>query len=409
MARENSNAIGINEKKVGEDENPVGIYIHIPFCIRKCPYCDFYSITNLDLIPNYVRALVKEIGNTRPMPFFVDTIYFGGGTPSLLAPPQIQSILEAVYKKFKIDPRPEVTLEVNPGSIRSKHLIDFIHSGVNRINMGVQSFQDKNLSFLGRIHTSEQARQSLLNARKAGFNNIGLDLIYGLPGQERAQWEKDLAQAIDFGPEHLSCYMLTMEQGTPLYKNYQLKMFTPLSEDKLKDFFETAMDILGNCGYFHYEISNFARISGPEQNRISSAAFQSRHNRKYWTGAPYLGFGPGAHSFISPVRYWNLPSVAGYMEALNKKRLPVEEKEILTREQEMMEFIYLGLRTAEGIDTKKFDQKFNADFKKMSADVLEALLSHQYLVLSGHHIRMSRMGMVLLDGIAGKLIEAIVP
>ena len=379
----------------------------MPFCIRKCPYCDFYSITDLGRLKSYVSAVIAEISMTATMPFWVDTIYFGGGTPSLLTPLQVESILETINKNFKVHPGAEITLEVNPGAIKEARFREYISSGVNRINIGVQSFLEKNLLFLGRIHTSRQAQEALVLAGDAGFKNIGLDLIYGLPGQDESQWLEDLKKATGFGLEHLSCYMLSLEPGTRLYKNHRKGKFSVLPDEKVKDLFEITMAFLEDNGYFHYEISNFAKIDRLNPNPSDIYKFQSRHNRKYWTGEPYLGFGPGAHSFFSPVRYWNLRSVAGYIETVTGGHLPLDDREILTEEQQMTEYIYLGLRTSAGIDTKKFDRQFSTNFDVMFSHVLENMFLQDFLVLSAHQIRLTRKGMVFLDTIAGEFIEAI--
>jgi oxygen-independent coproporphyrinogen-3 oxidase len=282
---------------------PGGIYIHIPFCIKKCDYCDFYSVADLSLEQDFVNALVKEITLTAKQAVFpCDTIYLGGGTPSVLKPENIQKIITTIFQNFSILSDSEITIEVNPGTVNPDTLKAYIQAGINRINIGVQSFNDDNLRFMGRIHSAQDAKKSVKWAEDAGFVNMGIDLIYGLPKQNRELWIEDIEKAVNHNPAHLSCYMLTFEHGTPLDRRRIKGEFSLLNDKTAGDLFETTINFLEDKGYTQYEISNFAKTKGQ----------RSRHNLKYWSFAPYIGLGPSAHFFMFPKRQWNYRSLISY-------------------------------------------------------------------------------------------------
>lgn len=373
---------------------PGGIYVHIPFCERKCPYCDFYSITDLSLRKGFIDALEREIEMTDAGALHFDSLYIGGGTPSLLVPDDIGRIVDTVLEAFTFSADVEITLEVNPATVDFDKIGGYRQAGINRLNIGVQSFQNRNLKFLGRIHNSTEAEEAVTLARKAGFDNIGLDLIYGLPGQTRAEWIGDLRRAVDLHPEHLSCYMLTFETGTPLDINRQQGRVVPLPEAEVGRLFELTVEFLQDHGYCQYEISNFGAVRAP-----AGEPMVSRHNQKYWTFAPYLGFGPGAHSFVAPERYWKYRDVSLYMQYLAAGRLPVEEKERLTGEQLMIEAIYLGLRMTRGIDLDKFTAMFNLDFRHVFQETIAGFEKDGLLTVSNRYCFLTRKGMALLDSI----------
>jgi putative oxygen-independent coproporphyrinogen III oxidase len=371
-----------------------GLYIHIPFCEKKCFYCDFYSVTDRSQIPLFLAALQKEMQLASPVSLVFDTLYIGGGTPSVLETDDVARIIASAFKYFRILPEAEVTMEVNPGTVTPQELTNYRHSGVNRLNIGVQSFQAENLRFLGRIHTVDQALLSLNWARQAGFANVGLDLIYGLPAQKQTNWLDDLARAVDISPEHLSCYMLTRESGTPLDKEVAADRVRLAGEDTLRGLFETTIDYLTAHGFLHYEVSNFARLA-----ETIDSPWKSRHNSKYWSLAPYIGLGPSAHSFIEPERYWNHKSVQTYIRKLQAGKLPVAEKEKLTREQLLMEAIYLGFRTTRGIDLAGMRQKFGIDFLTYFAGVIADFEKEGFLKITETHCALTVQGMALLDSI----------
>ncbi|MBW2165384.1 MAG: radical SAM family heme chaperone HemW [Deltaproteobacteria bacterium] len=369
-----------------------GIYIHIPFCIKKCPYCDFYSITDQSLKQPFVEALIREMQMVSSHPLVCDTLYFGGGTPSVLKPENIGRIIENAYELFNISTDTEITIEVNPGTVTTEKLKGYQGVGINRINIGVQSFNDEFLDFLGRIHSTNDANRTIKWARKAGFDNIGIDLIYGIPGQTKKTWLSDLQRAIEFEPEHLSCYMLTYEKGTPLDRERRQGRFKPVADSLLSELFETTIEYLTAHSYVQYEISNFAK----------NASKISRHNMKYWSFSPYMGFGPSAHSFIEPRRYWNCRSVKKYIENIKEGRVAIEEKEILSKEQRMMEMVYLGLRKTEGIDIDAIDENLGINFRQIFTEKIKQLEEDGYIlpIQPKNHCMLSRKGMLFLDSIA---------
>ena len=236
-----------------------GLYIHIPFCLSKCGYCSFYSIKSLDLIPEFIDALKKEIKAYSKLFKTFDTIYIGGGTPSLLTIQQLKTIFKTINKSYKIDPHAEITMEVNPGDVSLEYFQALRSLGINRLNIGVQSFDDNILKFLGRRHNSAEAVSAIYDSRKAGFDNIGIDLIYGIHDQKIPLWKKTIQQALSYAPEHISCYQLSLETGTPLHKEYARQGINLPTEKEQLIFFQTTADKLENAGYIHYEVSNFAR------------------------------------------------------------------------------------------------------------------------------------------------------
>ncbi len=380
---------------------PAGIYIHIPFCAQKCLYCDFYSVTDLSLQDAFIKALEQEIAATKSRLLF-DSLYIGGGTPSLLPARQIGRIIACIYRQFNLDASAEITLEVNPGTVTRETLKAFRESGVTRLNIGVQSFQDDSLRWLGRLHSALEAKNAILWARTAGFDQIGMDLIYGIPGQSRHMWTADLHQAISLYPEHLSCYMLTCEPDTPLDRMRQRKEFTAMPDEDVCGLFETTVAELAENGYPLYEISNFARkdSENPHINR-------SRHNQKYWSGAAYLGFGPAAHSFLCPVRYRNHRNIGTYLADAENGRLPVAEKETLTLQQQLMEMVFLGLRTREGISTQQFDDKSGRSFETLYQDLLTDPELKAFFGLTPERCALTLQGMIFLDSIAAMFVDRI--
>ncbi|MEW6076861.1 MAG: radical SAM family heme chaperone HemW [Thermodesulfobacteriota bacterium] len=373
---------------------PAGIYIHVPFCRKKCAYCDFYSLTDQSLIDAYVTALKKEAAMVlSEKAMAVDTIYFGGGTPSVLNLNQITEIISLINLLSNIYTDSEITVEVNPESAGREWLKAVREAGVNRVSIGIQSFDDNALAFLGRIHSAGRGLEAVAAARSAGFDNIGLDIIYGLPGQTRTDLEADLSRAIALAPEHISCYLLTMETGTPLEGALRRKAFVPLSDARQSDLFLAAAEVLTANGYLHYEISNFA--CRPET--------RSRHNTKYWQRVPYAGLGPAAHSYTGSVRYWNVRDVSDYVERLSADRSPRQADELLTARQKMMESLYLGLRLAEGLEIDAFNREFSTDFQILFAPVLAEHRSTGMLEMAQGRCRLSTRGMLFHETIAAEL------
>ncbi len=379
---------------------PSGIYIHVPFCRVKCPYCDFYSISRLDRINAYMDALLAELAIYRPLAGRVDSIYLGGGTPSLLSSEQVASIIEATADGFALANDVEITLEVNPGTVTRESLQAFRRIGVNRLNIGLQSLDDDALRMLGRIHTSRQGLRTCDWARSAGFDNLGLDLIYARPGQTNQVWRKEMGAVLSLEPEHLSCYTLTIEPGTPMAAYVSKGHLKPLKEGIAGKLFDTTIDFLEARGYRQYEISNFARhrANDPVDRR-------SRHNRKYWNLVPYLGFGPSAHTYRDGTRWWNYRSIEHYLSAVAAGASPIAGSERLTRDQQIMEFVFLGLRQVEGIDIDHFADRFNENFNSIFKAPLKKLSTEDLLKLSPGRVRLTRNGMRFMDTVVGTLLS----
>ena len=369
--------------------------MHIPFCVKKCPYCDFYSITDTSLEPRFISAVISEMDMICNLPFKFDTLYIGGGTPSVLETELITRIIETASGLYKLLPDSEITIEVNPGTVQPEKLREYKNAGVNRISIGVQSFQENNLNFLGRIHTVKDADLAIKWARDAGFENIAIDLIYGIPGQTRETWLCDLEQAVLYEPEHLSCYMLTFESGTPMEKNLQKGSFKPMGGKKVGELFTATIEFLTGKGYAQYEISNFARAKN----------LRSRHNQKYWSFAPYIGLGPSAHSFIKPKRCWNKTSVTAYIKDLEEGRIPIDGQEVLSKEQMMTESIFLGLRKADGIDVSKFNSIFDENFFKIFEKQIDNFEKKGLMVTNQTSCALTVKGMLFLDSITSMLVS----
>ena len=380
-----------------------GLYIHIPFCVRKCPYCDFYSLTDLALKPKFLKALLREMELVAAEALHFDTLYIGGGTPSVYEYKDIGQIVAAVLRNFEFAPDAEITIEVNPGTVSIEQLKGYREVGLNRINIGVQSFNQENLDFLGRIHGAKEAHKAITDAHKAGFRNIGLDLIYGLPDHSKPGWLEDLTQAVQYDATHLSCYMLTYEKGTPHHRDLKAGRLQPLADENACALFEATIGFLEDHGYLQYEISNFARPGKDGKPLVS------KHNLKYWTRVPYIGLGPSAHSYVEQQRYWNVPSIDLYIEAIESGRPPVAEREVLTQEQEMIESIYLGLRMAQGINLFWFQQKFGINFLGTFEDVIADLEKRNYIKAGATHIALTRQGRIFLDRIASLFVEKDLP
>jgi oxygen-independent coproporphyrinogen-3 oxidase len=327
-------------------------------------------------------------------PFLFDTIYVGGGTPSVLKADYIGRIVEAASTSFNMVSDPEITIEINPGTVSPGSLKSFRQSGINRINIGVQSFQDGNLKFLGRIHSAKEAKSAVKWARSAGFENLGMDLIYGIPGQTKKSWLCDLETAVQHKPEHLSCYMLTFESGTPLDKDLKNGRISLIDESLAGSLFELTIEYLESCGFIHYEISNFA---GSEKKI-------SRHNTKYWTFAPYIGLGPSAHSFYGTKRSWNRRSVKDYINDIDSGIIPAEGEEDLSREQQIIEAIFLGLRQKRGIDIGFFNEKFNVRFEDIFRETISDLRKKELIVICDDKCALTKKGMVLLDSICAEFV-----
>jgi oxygen-independent coproporphyrinogen-3 oxidase len=372
---------------------PPGLYLHIPFCLKKCGYCSFYSVEDLSAMPAILAALSKEMAIYSGKFDRFDTLYIGGGTPSLLDLNDLEKLLLTIDSLFPFTPDREFTVEVNPSDVDPAYFAALRSLGVNRLNIGVQSFDDRILSYLGRRHNSIEAGAAVTAAQEAGFDNIGLDLIYSIPGQDLSVWIDTLNRALTFEVAHLSCYQLTMEKGTPLSDRLKNGGELLPSEGLQRDFFMETSELLESAGYIHYEVSNFAR----GLHRIS------RHNRKYWNHSPYLGLGPSAHSFHSGIRWWNHRSVARYIAEIEAGKMPVESSEQLTREQLRLEALFLGLRTSQGIHLADFTFRFQCDLVAEKKEGIEKLSEDGLVTIEQGILRPTRSGLAVADGIASLL------
>jgi oxygen-independent coproporphyrinogen-3 oxidase len=319
-----------------------------------------------------------------------DTVYIGGGTPSLLSPQQLENILVRILGNFDLVSDSEITVETNPADLNRSYLESIREIGINRINIGVQSFDQKVLNFLGRRHSLMQALSAVEASRKAGFHNIGLDLIYGVPGQSIDSWLDTLKQTVAFSPEHLSCYQLTLEPKTPLGKRYQAGEFSIPGEELQYEFFMKTSQFLEGAGYIHYEVSNFAR--GTE--------LASRHNQKYWDHSPYLGLGPAAHSFQDNQRWWNHRCLDQYLAAINAGNLPIEETETLTMEQLRLEALYLGLRTKKGVCLQDFKNRYHCDLFTEKKKMLDKLQEEGFISIQEGHLYPTQTGLAVADSLS---------
>ena len=362
-----------------------GIYIHIPFCKQACNYCNFHFSTSLRYKNELVTALLKEIELQKSYldGEQLDTIYFGGGTPSLLSPENFMQIINRVKENHLIITDAEVTLEANPDDINEEILAGWGRSGINRLSIGIQSFFDEDLKWMNRAHNGQQATESLQSAIQQ-FNNITIDLIYGHPLLTDEKWRQNVQKVIDLKIPHISCYALTVEPKTPLSKQIKEKIKDDVEPEKQATQFLLLMDWLDAAGYEHYEISNFAK-----------PGFRSRHNSSYWQQKKYLGLGPSAHSYDGTSRQWNISINNTYITALSKNEIPIE-KEILTEVQKTNEYIMTSLRTIEGLDLNKVESlEFRIKSKK--------LINDGKMIEQNNFLKLTREGKLFADGIAAEL------
>ncbi len=365
-----------------------GIYIHIPFCRRRCSYCDFATHAfDVDLSARYVRAFASEIeGFDAPLARRdVDTIYFGGGTPSLLLPEQVSFILNAVKKCFHVAENAEVTLEIDPGTASPDVLREFRRTGINRASFGAQTFDDNELRRLGRAHTAADVRRTMTDLRDAGFDNVSLDLIAGLPSQTLSAWQRNIHQALALRPEHLSLYLLEIHEGTPLHAQIKRGAAAQPDDDAAAEMYRLMVEESLRAGYEHYEISNFC-LPG----------HAARHNTKYWTGAPVYGFGCSAHSYDGTSRRWsNERSTTRYIELIESKRSVVAEVIELAGEEQRAEAIFLGLRLQQGIDLCEHQTRYGVDVREQYRDELARLADAGLIELKNDTMKLTSHGALL--------------
>ena len=368
--------------------SPAGVYVHIPFCRSRCSYCDFATgLHQVDLATRYVDAVISEIqrSTTTSEPIHIDTIYFGGGTPSLLTPEQLEGILGAITSGFDVSADAEITMEMNPGALAFETLHSFRALGVNRASFGAQTFDDRELARLGRSHNTADTLNTFKDLRAAGFDNISFDLIAGLPGQSLERWQQNVQQALSLRPEHLSFYLLEVHAGTPLAEHIRRGIQPKPDEDLASVMYGFMLERAVAAGYEHYEISN-----------LSLPGLASRHNTKYWTGDAYFGFGCSAHSYDGKNRRWsNDRDINRYLQTIENGTTPVVEEQLLTLQDIRSEAVFLGLRMMRGIDAKRYQDMFGVDLQAEHKGDLARFLEAGLLEIDGDLLRLTRAGALM--------------
>lgn len=372
-----------------------GIYIHIPFCRQACNYCNFHFSTSLHYKNDFVEALLKEIELQSKANYLqdqaVETIYFGGGTPSILQIGELEKIMQQLHLHFKVDPSAEITLEANPDDVNDEKLKGWKQLGINRLSIGIQSLFEEDLRWMNRAHTSDEAKQVISKARAAGFNSFTVDLIYGTPGLTDEKWLYNLDWVLQQNINHLSCYALTVEEKTPLDKQIRQHQKQDIDPEQQSRQFLLLMDHLQQAGFEHYEISNFAK-----------PGYRSKHNSSYWKGVHYLGLGPSAHSFNGSSRQWNVANNQLYIQSLRQGTISFEKEE-LTAMQQLNEYIMTGLRLMEGCNLNYISQKFGSEKKAELSRNAAAPVSKGLMIENNNHLILTRNGKLFADSIAADL------
>lgn len=378
-----------------------GIYIHIPFCERKCTYCNFNTTDfSNDLAGRYIEAVTSEIvfwGENPRLPSGelkqVDTIYFGGGTPSLIDAELLAEVMVACRAAFDVASNSEVTIEVNPATLSRKKVDQWLSAGINRASVGVQSFIDEELASLGRTHTADDARRTIDVLRESGFENISLDLIAGLPGQSLTDWESNLCEALEIRPEHLSLYMLDLKEGTQLLAQLKRGLRPEVDDDLAAEMYRMISAATQAASYDHYEISNFARVEREGPDGISR--FRSKHNCKYWTGAPFYGIGCGAHSYDRTARWFNVLKTETYIDRITNGGDAIAERYELSEADRAADALFMGLRLKEGISLAAFRSEYGVDVIERFGEELPRLADAGLIALAGGHLALTPAGRLL--------------
>ena len=371
-----------------------GIYIHIPFCRQKCYYCDFYKTVNTTLTSHFILALKSEVAQRKNYlgDDKVKTIYFGGGTPSILTPNELKEILDLLYIEFQISDDVEITFEANPDDLSSTYLAEIFNLGINRLSIGIQSFDNELLKLMNRRHNAGQAVEVVENAAKSGFRNISADLIYGLPGLTTQKWKQSLSTIYKLPVQHLSAYHLTYHKGTPFYTWVKKGTLKALKESESVRQFEILLDSASGNGFEQYEISNFAK------NEL-----YSKHNSSYWKNLKYLGLGPSAHSYNGNLRSWNISHTEGYIKAL-KSGLSFSEQEILTENDKFNEYVLTGIRTKWGISLKEIEDKFGLNKKEYVLKQIKTYNKFNLIRIENGIVTLTRKGIFVSDDIMSNLM-----
>ena len=371
-----------------------GIYIHIPFCKQACHYCNFHFSTSLKKKDELINALCQEL-ELRKDEFknsSVATIYFGGGTPSLLTNAELQFVIDSVCRHYTVSEHPEITLEANPDDLSKERIIELSKSPINRLSIGIQSFFESDLKLMNRAHNANEAQSCLEEATKH-FDNISLDLIYGIPGASNAQWLENIETALRFGIPHISSYALTVEPKTALASFIKKGVIDDVDDEQAHEQFHMLKAKLEASGFVHYELSNFGK-----------KGFFSKNNSAYWQGKSYLGIGPSAHSFNGKQRGWNVSNNSKYIKAIQQRQLPIEV-ETLTQTDQYNEYVMTGLRTIWGVSLLKVENDFGMDYKDYLIEQSKIFINQQLLYIDDRHIRVTKKGQFLCDGIASELFK----
>ena len=371
-----------------------GIYIHIPFCKQACHYCDFHFSTSMKKKDELIDALILEI-ELRKGEFkntTLETIYFGGGTPSLLSSEEIKRIIDSVYNNYNVSGDPEITLEANPDDLNNERIIELSKSPVNRLSIGIQSFHEKDLKLMNRAHNAQEAIQCLKEATKY-FNNISLDLIYGIPNTTNKEWEQNIDIALGFGVNHISSYALTVEPKTALASFIEKGVIDNVDDALAQEQFHILVDKLESQNFVHYELSNFGK-----------PGFFSRNNSAYWQGKKYIGIGPSAHSFNGKERGWNVRNNTKYIKSIQNNELPIET-ETLTETDQYNEYVMTGLRTVWGVSIKKVKTDFGITFETYLLQQAQKHINEHLLYIEDEKLKVTKKGKFLSDGIASDLFK----
>jgi oxygen-independent coproporphyrinogen-3 oxidase len=373
-----------------------GIYIHIPFCKKRCTYCDFYTEVAPEFVPALIDAIVKELHIRRDyLPQrSIQTIYFGGGTPSILNADDFQKIFDAVFAFYQVDDDAEITFEANPDDLTPDFFNSISSLPFNRISIGIQSFDDRDLKRINRRHTADEAVRAVKNAQQAGFTNVSIDLIYGLPFQTIALCEKQLDKALELGVQHISDYGLTYEEGTALLRQREKGELKTVDDETMNEMYKLLVRRMQQSGFEAYEISNFAQ-----------QGFRSRHNASYWKQQPYIGVGPSAHSYDLHSRQWNMASITEYISSIDNNK-PFFEREELTLTERYNDYVMVSLRTAEGIDLRLLDEMFGAELKTYCLKNAETFLQNGTLTYTANTLKLTTEGVLVSNLILSALIKA---
>lgn len=376
----------------------LGLYIHVPFCAQKCNYCDFnsYKIEEKNQKTDYLISIRKEMElykeEFKNKEF--TSVFLGGGTPSILTPEELTTLMENIYSNFNIGKDAEITMECNPGTLDKVKLKAIKSLGINRLSMGLQVTQDHHLKYIGRIHTYEQFEKNYKDAIEVGINNINVDLMYSLPNQSFDEWKETLNKIINLNPSHISAYSLILEEGTKFYDMYLNKEFELNDEEVDINIYNYTIDTLCKNGYHQYEISNY-----------SKEGYECKHNIVYWQCDNYLGLGPGASGYINNYRYSNICDIKGYNKCLEYDKRPIEEKNILSKKDEMEEFIFMGLRMNKGINLDEFYKRFNIDFKHRYNDILGKLKNLNLIIEQNNNIILTQRGREISNTVFVEFID----